>query len=82
MGMSHLKIMGDPSFNMRLGRTITAYWAGPLCTNCYGENRLTGTWKLRDPLPLLMLPDPTAAKVSEWPHLCGSATGKFFSPYI
>jgi len=61
---------------------ITAYWAETLCTNFYGENGLTGKWKLREPLTLLMLPDPTVAKVSDCPHLCGSAPSEFFLPYI
>jgi len=44
---------------------ITACWAELLCTNIYGENVLTGTWQLTNPLPVLMLPDSTVAKVSD-----------------
>jgi hypothetical protein len=57
-------IYNDPSSNMRLGRMIRACWAELVCTNVYGETGLTGTWKLMDPLPVLMLPDSTVAKVS------------------
>jgi len=68
---------------MMFGRMTTAYWAGTeMHKLLWGKNGLTGTWKLWEPLPLLMLPDPTVAKVSEWPHLCGSAPGELFSLYV